>query len=135
MRKLRSKVQAPEMTGAAPSLWRKLAGSSRPKQDKQQNLKSDTNSAQSSTSTLGIPLDSNDSSDLCQKAEESLSDDHKTKHLWQTYLEILKEDLPRSNLSTAGSRTKQLSELLDAKAKELEAKRMKFELREYELKI
>ena len=138
MHKFRSKLSRPEETRPRSSLWGKLVGRSRPKQDEGPNQPPQSDSAQALNSELESILDSGDSTDpkdLCVRAEQSLNEDNKTKHMWQSYLEILEDDIPQLEKNATGDRQKQLSQLLDTKTKELEARRMKIEFGDYELKI
>jgi hypothetical protein len=138
MHKFRSKLSRPKETGPRSSLWGKLVGRSRPKQDEGPNQPPENDSAQALNSELESILDSGDSidpKDLCVRAEQSLNEDNKTKHMWQSYLGILKDDIPQLEKNATGDRQKQLAQLLDAKTKELEARRTKIEFGDYELKI
>jgi hypothetical protein len=138
MRKSKGKVSRPGDTRPSSPWWRRVVGRSREKQDEAPNQTSCNDSVRTPDSALESnpeSVESTDPTDLCLRAELLLSNDNKTKQLWRSYLEILKDDMPQLDQSATADRPNQLSKLLDAKAKELEARRTKIEFGDYELKV
>jgi hypothetical protein len=136
--KSKTKESRPGEARSISSIWGKFAWKSAPKRDEEPNRPSHNDSELASSPELGSSPESStlaDPTDLCLRAEQLLIKGSKTKQIWQSYLEILREDMPQLEQNATGDRQKQLSELLDVKTKELEARRTKIEFGDYELKI